>query len=840
MAGEGKGSGDKHLVIVESPAKARTLGAYLGPDYRVEATVGHVRDLPESGLGVDVEAGFEPEYVTIKGKGKVLKGLRSAARSAADVLLATDPDREGEAIAYHVATELGYDERDGQRFKRITFHEITEDALREALENPGPIDVRRVEAQQARRVLDRLVGYKLSPLLWKKISPGLSAGRVQSVAVRLLVLRERERRAFHTASYFDLKASLAADGNAFEADLTHLDGTRLASGKDFDESTGQLEEGADVVLLDREAADELRERLAGETFRVSEVEERWSTRSPYPPFTTSSLQQEANRKLNLSASRTMSVAQDLYEAGHITYMRTDSVNLSSQAVRAARARVKGRYGKEYLSDGPRRYRTQSKAAQEAHEAIRPAGTAMRTAKELGLRGLKAKLYDLIWKRTVACQMADARQRHLTVRIAAADAEFRATGKVIEFAGFFRAYVEGSDDPEAALEDRETILPDVEEGQELALRDLATVDHETRPPSRYTEATLVKELEAEGIGRPSTYAAIISKIQDRGYVEKQGRQLVPTWTAFAVVQLLEEHFPDLVDVGFTAEMEDVLDEIAVGEIDWREYLASFYSGEEGFEARLLEREDRIDPRQASTVELVDLSPRVRIGKFGPFLEIEENGERVTASVPEGVPPADLSEEEAMTLLRRKAGGPEQVATHEETGEPIYLKVGPFGPYVQLGEDDADEKPKRTGLPDGLDYEDVTPEIARRLIAMPLQLGEHPDDGEPVRVGIGRYGPYVVHDGDFRSLKKGDDVLEIGFDRAMELLSEPKKGRRSSRKLRDLGEHPDEGGEIVLLDGRYGPYVKHGKTNASLPKGTGPDEVTLEEAVELIEAKRAKKG
>ena len=375
---------------------------------------------------------------------------------------------------------------------------------------------------------------------------------------------------------------------------------------------------------------------------------------------------------------------------------------------------------------------------------------------------------------------------------------------------------------------------------LDLRELETVDHDTRPPARYTEATLVKELESEGIGRPSTYAAIISKVQDRGYVEKQGRQLVPTWTAVAVVKLLEEHFPDLVDVGFTAEMEDVLDEIAIGEVDWREYLRAFYSGDEGFEARLQEREDQIDPREASTVELVDLSPRVRIGKFGPFLEIEADGERVTASVPEGVPPADLSEEEAMTLLRRKAGGPEQVATDEETGEPIFLKVGPFGPYVQLGEDGDDGKPKRTGLPDGLDYEDVTPEIARKLIAMPYPLGEHPDDGKPVKAGIGRYGPYVVHDGDYRSLKRGDDVLEIDLERALELLAEPKRGRRRSKPLRELGEHPDEGGEIELLDGRYGPYVKHGKTNASLPKGTKPDDLTLEEAVDLIEQKRAKKG
>ena len=841
MAEATDGAKDRdHLVVVESPAKARTLGGYLGPGYRVEATVGHVRDLPESGLGVDVEAGFEPEYETIRGKGKVLKRLRAAARDAEDVLLATDPDREGEAIAYHVAREMGYEEQNGSRFKRITFHEITPEAVRKALEEPGAIDMRRVAAQQARRILDRLVGYKLSPLLWKKISPGLSAGRVQSVAVRLLVRRERERRAFHRSVYWDLKARLSSRGRGFEAELTHLDGKRLASGKDFDESTGELHEDADVVLLDGEEAGELRGRLADEPFRVDSVEERHSTRSPYPPFTTSSLQQEANRKLNLSASQTMSVAQSLYEAGHITYMRTDSVNLSEQGVRAARQRVRDKYGDDHLSDRPRRYRTKSKAAQEAHEAIRPAGTRMKTARELGLSGLKYRLYDLIWKRTVACQMAEARQRHLTVRIVADDAEFRATGKVLEFAGFFRAYVEGADDPEAALEDREVLLPDLDEGEVVELEELESVEHETRPPSRYTEATLVKELESEGIGRPSTYAAIISKIQDRGYVEKSGRQLVPTWTAFAVTQLLEDHFPDLVDVGFTAQMEDALDEIAVGEVDWREYLEGFYSGEEGLEARLQEREDEIDPREASTVRLRDLRPRLRIGKYGPFLEIEHDGERVTASVPEGVAPADLSDEEAMTILERKAGGPEEVAEDPETGKPIYLMTGRYGPYVQVGEGTGDEKPKRTSLPEGLAFEDVTPEIARKLAAMPYEIGRHPDDDEPVKVGIGRYGPYVLHDGEYRSLKKGDDVLEIGLDRALELLAEPKKGRRRSRQLRDLGEHPEDGGTVAVFDGRYGPYVKHDGTNASLPKGTAPGDVTLEEAVELLAEKRARQA
>jgi len=829
----------RDLVVVESPAKASTLEKYLGGGYRVEASVGHVRDLPKSGLGVDTEHGFEPEYVTIEGKGKVLRNLRDLARSSDHVYLATDPDREGEAIAYHVATELGHPREDGGRFRRVVFHEITKDAVLDAFREPGDINMDLVEAQQARRILDRLVGYKLSPLLWKKISRGLSAGRVQSVAVRVLVQRERARRAFRRAEYWDLKAHLSKSGQGFEADLVRLGGERLAEGRDFDDDTGELIEDRDVIVLDEDEADELRDGLAEKPFRVSSVDERTSTRSPYAPFTTSSLQQEANRKLNMTASQTMSVAQRLYEAGHITYMRTDSVNLSEQAIRGVRSRVKGRYGDEYLRSKPRRYRTDSQTAQEAHEAIRPAGAEMKTAKELGLRGRQKALYDLIWKRTMATQMTDARQRHLTVVLEVNGAEFRATGKILDFPGFFRAYVEGSDDPQEALADREILLPELEEGETVECRELEAVSHETRPPSRFTEASLVKELESAGVGRPSTYAAIISTIQERGYVEKNGKQLVPTWTAFAVTKLLEDHFPDLVDTGFTAKMESTLDRIASGEVDWRAYLEHFYSGDEGFEARLEEQEESIDPREASTIHLQDLEPAVRIGRYGPYLEMEEDGDRVTASVPEGVAPADLSNEEAVELIRRKAEGPVELGEHPEAGKPVYLKTGPYGPYVQLGDEGEDgEKPRRASLPDELDFEEVTLDIAVKLLAMPYELGEHPDDGKPVKVGIGRYGPYVVHEGDFRSLKSGDSVLDVTLERALELLAEPKKGRRSRRKSRELGEHPDDGKPVKALEGRYGPYVKHGETNASLPDGTGVDDVSLEEAVELIEEKRAK--
>ncbi|MFQ5689656.1 MAG: type I DNA topoisomerase [Gemmatimonadota bacterium] len=834
-------TGAKHLVIVESPAKARTLKRYLGDGYQVEASVGHVRDLPKSGLGVDVENGFEPQYETIAGKAPVLKKLRGAARSAGDILLATDPDREGEAIAFHIAQQLGLEKDDGRRFRRVTFHEITREAVLEAMKRPGEIDRKRVEAQQARRILDRLVGYRLSPLLWKKIKPGLSAGRVQSVAVRLLVERERERRAFHSAAFWDLRAHLEIDGGAFTADLATLAGRPVASSRDFDRATGRLFEGREVVLLDRAAADSLRERLRGRPFVVTSIEERRSIREPYAPFTTSSLQQEANRKLNLTARRTMRIAQGLYERGHITYMRTDSAQLSSQAIAAARGKVEALYGKEYLSARPRQFRTTVKGAQEAHEAIRPAGTRMPTADELSLTGEDRALYDLIWKRTVASQMADARRKHLTVLISADDAMFRATGKLLEFAGFFRAYVEGSDDPDAALENQEVVLPELVEGDSPTCADLEAVQHETKPPARYTEATLVKALESEGIGRPSTYATIIATILDREYAVRMGKQLAPTFIAFAVTALLEEHFPDLVDVGFTAAMEDSLDQIASGNVDWRAYLEAFYGGERGLEARLTEREEVIDPRRASTVELEGLGPRVRIGRYGPFLELEREGERLTAPLPEGVAPADLSEEEALELLQKRAEGPQEIGVDPESGQMVYLLTGRFGPYVQLGENgEGTGKPRRASLPKGLSPDRVTLEIARKLLAMPYELGPHPEDGEPVKVGIGRYGPYVVHEGEYRSLRDGDDPLSIDLPRALELLAQPKaRGRRPAAKpLRTLGAHPEDGEPVALFEGRYGPYVKHRKLNASLPKGKEADEITLEEAVELLEARKAR--
>ncbi|WP_208344218.1 type I DNA topoisomerase, partial [Aetokthonos hydrillicola] len=594
------------LVIVESPTKARTIRNYLPRDYRVEASMGHVRDLPQSAteipsnvkgekwaqLGVNIDADFEPLYVVPKDKKKIVTQLKEALKDVDELILATDEDREGESISWHLHQLL----KPKVPIKRMVFHEITSEAIKKALENCRDIDEQLVRAQETRRILDRLVGYTLSPLLWKKIAWGLSAGRVQSVAVRLLVKRERQRRAFHQGTYWDLKATLtppAEKGSlSFVSQLITLGGTRLATGSDFDSATGQIAKERQVILLNEAEALALKERLAGKVWQVTEMEERPVTRKPAPPFTTSTLQQESNRKLRLSARDTMRIAQNLYEQGYITYMRTDSVNLSEQAITAARACVAQLYGKQYLSPEPRQYATKSKGAQEAHEAIRPAGNSFRTPQDTGLSGRELQLYDLIWKRTVATQMADSRQTQITMQLQVEDAGFRSSGKRIDFPGFLRAYVEGSDDPEAALEDQEIILPNLKVGDRPNCKELEAIGHETQPPARYTEATLVKTLESEGIGRPSTYASIIGTIIDKGYTQLTNNALIPTFTAFAVTDLLEKHFPDIVDPSFTSKMEQTLDDIAAGEAKWLPYLREFYLGEKGLETLVKEQEKQI--------------------------------------------------------------------------------------------------------------------------------------------------------------------------------------------------------------------------------------------------------
>jgi len=848
------------LVIVESPTKARTIRNYLPSGYRVEASMGHVRDLPSSAeeipeavkgekwaqLGVNVDASFEPLYVVPKSKQKVVKELKEALKGADELVLATDEDREGESISWHLQQLL----KPKVPTKRMVFHEITKEAIREALKNCRDTDTRLVHAQETRRILDRLVGYTLSPLLWKKIARGLSAGRVQSVAVRLLVKKERQRRAFRQGSYWDLKATLEQNKAPFESRLLTLAGTKIATGSDFDPNTGQIISGRKVKLLNEAEARELKERLMDKTWTVTEIEEKPVTRKPAPPFTTSTLQQEANRKLRLSAREAMRIAQNLYEQGYITYMRTDSVHLSEQAIAAARSCVEQMYGKKYLSPKPRQYTTKSKGAQEAHEAIRPAGQTFRTPKETGLGGKELALYDLIWKRTVACQMANAQITQITVLLQVEDAGFRSTGKRIDFPGFLRAYVEGSDDPNAALEDQEVILPPLKVGDHPDCTELEAISHETQPPARYTEASLVKTLEHEGIGRPSTYASIIGTISDRGYAQMSKNALIPTFTAFAVTSLLEKHFPDLVDTGFTAKMERTLDEISTGEAEWLPYLRQFYKGEKGLENQVKDRETEIDPNVARTVELENLEAKVRIGRFGPYIEVENEQNLLTASIPKDLTPADLDPEQVEVLLKQKTEGPENLGPHPETGESIFMLIGSYGPYIQLGEVTEDKKkPKRASLPKGVNKEDVTLEMAVGLLSLPRLLGEHPATGSKVKAGLGRFGPYVVHDQgkegkDYRSLKAGDDILTIGLERALELLAQPKKSRGGSRSktktaLKELGNHPQDNEPINIYDGPYGPYVKHKKTNASLPEGKSPEDITLEIALELLAAKSSTK-
>ncbi len=819
--------------------------------------MGHVRDLPASAaevperikkkpwarLGVDVEHDFEPVYVIPVRKKKVVQKLKAALKEADELFIATDEDREGESIGWHLLQVL----KPRIPVRRMVFHEITREAIMGALEQTRDMDEHLVRAQETRRVLDRLFGYTLSPLLWKKIAPRLSAGRVQSVAVRLLVLREKERIAFVPGSYWTLKAYLAKDGAPFEAQLTHVRGLRIATGRDFDDQTGKLKQGLvsgkNVLLLEEAEARELARRLPGEPWRVTKVDTRDVTRSPYAPFITSTLQQEASRKLGLSARQTMRVAQTLYEQGYITYMRTDSTNLSREAVEASRRAVAERYGKEYLSPSPRQFAGTVRNAQEAHEAIRPAGKEMKTREELGLRGQEGALYDLIWKRTVATQMADARLRLVTATIRAGEGDdtalFRASGKTILFPGFFRAYVEGTDDPEAALEDREQPLPDLREGDAPACRKVEPLGRETKPPARYTEATLIKTLEKEGIGRPSTYATIIDTIMERGYVRKKGHQLIPTFTAFATNNLLEAQFKKLVDVNFTAKMEQVLDDIASGKTEPTPYLREFYSGEEGLETLVEKALDVVDARAVSTIHFPKWGEYVvRVGKYGPYVEVQRDGERVAASLPDDLVPGDVTEEILEELIRKAGEKDENVlGIHPELGRPILLKEGPYGPYLQLGDDEKEGKPKRMSLPKGMRPEDVTLEVAVDLLKLPRTLGVHPETGKPILANIGKYGPYVQHERTFASLTDKDDVLTIDLPRALELL-EQKMAKK--KPLRVLGKHPETGEEIEVWAGKYGPYVKHKRLNASLPKDGDPEKLTITEAVELLEARAATKG
>ena len=870
------------LVIVESPAKAKTIAGYLGEGYEVLASFGHVRDLPERAtdlpealrkmkwgkLGVNVEGNFEPVYVVPEEKKRHVETLRKAAKDADAILLATDEDREGESISWHVLQLL----KPGKNtaVSRIVFHEITPEAIRAAVENPRSIDENLVKAQETRRILDRLYGYTLSPVLWKKVAPKLSAGRVQSVAVRVLVERERQRRAFKTAEYWDLEATVAAGTEtAFAARLQTVDGRRVATGKNFDSDTGALKD-QDVLLLDEVAARALAEpALHAAPWRVAKLETRPESEKPPVPFMTSTLQQEGNRKLRFSSKRTMQIAQGLYEGvdvgggeriGLITYMRTDSLTLSDRALEQAREVIAELYGKEYLPAEPARYRTKSKNAQEAHEAIRPTDLARRPEDvRKFLDPDQFKLYELIWKRTIACQMLPARVLRTSVQVEVAvpapagarTLRFSASGKQIAFPGFLRAYVEGSDDPEGDLGGQDTMLPPLTEGQTLEARAVTADGHRTKPPARYSEASIIKRLEEAGIGRPSTYASIISTVQDRGYVFKRGNELVPTFLGFAVTDLLEKHFPELVDLDFTARMEDELDEVASGNRDPVAHLGAFYRGDGGGQGLLQQVEERSPSIAYPAIPIGNDSDTgaplvVRVGRYGTFVQRGEGGKENTVTLPEDTVPADLLVSEVMEMLLQKQQGGKAVGVDAVSGRDVLLRSGRFGAYLEVAqtEDEAatGDKPKRVSLPEGFDLKALTAEDVALLLAFPRNLGPNPDNQEEITVNLGRYGAYVRCGKETRNVPDWREAVTLPLGQAVEILRAPRVRRGKvavvvKPPLREFGLLEGAVGPMRLLEGRYGNYVTDGETNATVPRGTDPQTLTPDEAMALIRERQA---
>ncbi|MGW5688349.1 type I DNA topoisomerase [Nonomuraea sp. NPDC003754] len=852
-------AGGNRLVIVESPAKAKTIAGYLGRGYIVESSIGHIRDLPEKAddipekfkgeawarLGVNVDHGFEPLYVVNPDKKAQVSKLKQLLKDADELYLATDEDREGEAIAWHLREVL----KPKVPVHRMVFHEITPQAIREAVANPRDLNLRLVDAQETRRILDRLYGYEVSPVLWKKVKPRLSAGRVQSVATRLVVERERDRMAFTAAHYWDLSALF--DSNKpeetprdFTATLTGVDGKRVAQGRDFGPD-GRLK-NASVLHLSEQAAAELAGRLRTASFAVESVERKPYTRKPYAPFRTTTLQQEASRKLGFSAKYTMQVAQRLYENGFITYMRTDSITLSETAVAAARSQAIKLYGSAYVPDKPRVYASKVKNAQEAHEAIRPSGEEFRTPGETGLSGDMFRLYELIWQRTVASQMKDAVGESVTVKVAGGGAEFTATGRTITFHGFLKAYVESADDPSTDRDDSEKRLPNLAEGDALGLTRLDVSGHSTKPPARYTEASLVKELEDREIGRPSTYASIIGTILDRGYVFKKGTALVPSFLAFAVVNLLEQHFGNLVDYDFTAEMEKVLDDIANDRAERVPELRRFYFGHEGDEGlkEMVTDLGEIDAKEISSFPIKDSDIVIRVGRYGPYLDRE--GVRV--NIPEDMTPDELTAEKAEELFARPTGDRE-LGRDPVTGNMIVAKDGRFGPYVTEilpeANDDAKKrtrkadapKPRTSSLFKSMSLDTVTLEDALRLLSIPRVVGVI--DDEEVTAQNGKFGPYIKKGTDSRSIGSEEELLTITIEQAKELFAQPKqRGRRTAAAapLRELGEDPNSKKPVVVKEGRFGPYVTDGETNASLRKGDTVEDITIERAAELLAERR----
>ncbi|WP_110590286.1 type I DNA topoisomerase [Microbacterium suaedae] len=878
----------KKLVIVESPTKMRSIQGYLGDDYEVLSSVGHIRDLadkrdiPEKDrerygkYSIDVEHGFTPYYVVSDRKTKTVSELRRALKGASELVLATDGDREGEAIAWHLLETL----KPKVPVKRMVFHEITKDAIQKAVETTRELDTSLVDAQETRRVLDRLYGWDVSPVLWRKVGSGssgqaLSAGRVQSAATRMVVDRERERMAFVSADYWSIAAQADRSGSAFSTRLVRIDGAPLASGRDFDDK-GQLTKA--VVVLDEAGATGLAAAIdASGSATVAKVESKPGTRRPYAPFTTSTLQQEAGRKLGMTAKVAMSVAQSLYERGYITYMRTDSTNLSAQAVQAARSQAVALYGDAAVPAKPRMYASKSKNAQEAHEAIRPSGDTFRTPKDVAgqLGRDEQRMYDLIWKRTIASQMSDAKLETTTVTLATrADdkaLEFTASGTVYTFKGFLEAYEEGSDEKRfAGDEDSNQRLPKVAEGDVLDLTGAEAKGHSTSPKPRYTEATLVKALEEKGIGRPSTFASIIGVILDRGYVVKRGQALVPTWLAFSVIRLLEQHFGDLVDYDFTAELEEDLDRIARGEADRAAWLKSFYYGGDEHPGlrTIVDNLGEIDARELNATRLTDTAT-LRFGRYGPYLEVidpeKPDADPRRINVPEDLAPDELTAEKVQELIDAPVAGNRVLGENPDNGKIVVVKDGRFGPYLEESEpvdpDEADPatgevtgeaakkkpakkkaapKPRRASLFKSMSPETIDLETALRLLNLPRTVGDDPESGEPITAQNGRYGPYLKKGTDSRSLEAEQQIFDITLEEALEVYKKPKYGaRRAASALKEFEkEDPASGKAVRIRDGRFGPYVTDGETNATIPRGENAEDVDFERAVQLLADKRAK--
>lgn len=836
----------KKLVIVESPTKAKTISRFLkkesskksqpikksqGESYLVESCMGHIRDLPESAkdipeeyrkkpwsaLGVNTDKEFQPIYCIPKSKLQVVRRLKSLLKEADELLLATDEDREGESISWHLTEIL----KPKVPVKRMVFHEITQEAITEALKNFREIDSRLIAAQEARRILDRLVGYTISPLLWKKVSSGLSAGRVQSVAVKLISDKELERMNFIKAAYWSLEGDFSAKKQTFQATLQSVKLQKTAKGKDFDDK-GKLK---NKKLLHLKEAEALRLKKATEKkdFTVKDIEVKPISRSPKPPFTTSTLQQTANRSLNFSSRQTMQIAQKLYEKGFITYMRTDSTSLSKEALKDIRKIIAASYGKHYLPENPRFYKTKTKKAEEAHEAIRPAGH-IKFPNSTGLKGTERTLYQLIWRRAIASQMKNCEQEQTTITLSCKDTLWNATGAVTVFPGFYKVM---------RAEEEKATLPKLKTGDKVKCIKIEALKHETQPPARYNEASLIQTLEKEGIGRPSTYSPIISAIQDRGYIQKSGKALAPTWTALAVTELLSAYFPDYVNLKFTSQMESVLDEIASGKMDYKKYLTQIYKGEKGLKNQVETKEKQIDSKKSRTLSIKPFGPgiSIHVGRYGAYVVQKKKDKELKANLPSDIFPADMTKEDLEKLLNFQKPADETLGEHPKTKDRILLKTGRYGPYLEL-----EKEKKRASIPSFLSSEKLSLREATWLLELPKTLGNHPDTGKEIKKSIGRFGPYIVHDGDFRSLPADETFFKITLNCALKILSQPKKGFAGKKTVKEI-KH--KGQTIKVLKGRYGPYLKFQKRNVTIPKSYSPEKLTLDEALSILKEKEKKK-